>query len=237
MNNDLKQAETVDSKQLTELLRQYSRVTQTTGRCAEPFSDIVSFINTHTDHAVAAITDKAHNGLKGLKMQPDGQFTSDSQRQMYKALVEIHGPVFQVVGDSIRNDHGDFLSPCGRGFNPDEMGQINAGTYVAPQQHAQAALSVTDEMVEAAENIGDLYRLGQPEIIRRAIKAALEVAFINASHQPAPAPEAPAECGACHGSGWMVRDADIGTEQECSSCDSSGQSEEDAAPAQPEVKP
>jgi hypothetical protein len=46
--------------------------------------------------------------------------------------------------------------------------------------------------------------------------------------QSTPAPVTPAadqqqkECGNCHGSGWIVRDADIGTEQECSSCDGSG---------------
>lgn len=30
--------------------------------------------------------------------------------------------------------------------------------------------------------------------------------------------EAETVCGACHGSGWAPRDPDIGTEQECSSC-------------------
>lgn len=34
------------------------------------------------------------------------------------------------------------------------------------------------------------------------------------------------ECGACHGSGWVVRDADIGTDQECFSCGGSGTDEE-----------
>lgn len=37
------------------------------------------------------------------------------------------------------------------------------------------------------------------------------------------------DCGACLGSGWVSRDADIGTEQECFSCDGSGKSA-DAAP-------
>lgn len=36
------------------------------------------------------------------------------------------------------------------------------------------------------------------------------------------------ECGTCHGSGWVSRDADIGTEQECFSCGGSGE-DQDAA--------
>jgi hypothetical protein len=36
----------------------------------------------------------------------------------------------------------------------------------------------------------------------------------------------PVECGACLGSGWVVRDADIGTDQECFSCGGSGVDEE-----------
>jgi hypothetical protein len=31
-----------------------------------------------------------------------------------------------------------------------------------------------------------------------------------------------ATCGACNGTGWMVRDPDIGTDQECFACDGSG---------------
>lgn len=36
------------------------------------------------------------------------------------------------------------------------------------------------------------------------------------------------ECGACHGSGWVVRDADIGTDQECFSCGGSGLNDDPA---------
>lgn len=43
--------------------------------------------------------------------------------------------------------------------------------------------------------------------------------------QPVQQPAAPVECGACLGSGRMVRDADIGTDQECFSCGGSGKSE------------
>jgi cytochrome c553 len=42
--------------------------------------------------------------------------------------------------------------------------------------------------------------------------------------QPAQQVEVP-ECGACHGTGWTPRDVDIGTEQECFSCDGSGDGE------------
>ena len=41
-----------------------------------------------------------------------------------------------------------------------------------------------------------------------------------------------AACGACHGSGWVSRDADIGTDQECFSCGGSG-IDEDVAPVAP----
>ena len=30
------------------------------------------------------------------------------------------------------------------------------------------------------------------------------------------------KCGHCHGTGWMVRDPDIGTDQECFVCEGSG---------------
>lgn len=36
----------------------------------------------------------------------------------------------------------------------------------------------------------------------------------------------PEVCGNCNGSGWMVRDPDIGTDQECFVCDGSGRYEE-----------
>ena len=50
--------------------------------------------------------------------------------------------------------------------------------------------------------------------------------------EPARAAQATAEpvvCGACHGSGWVVRDEGIGTDQECFSCGGSGVYD-DAAP-------
>jgi hypothetical protein len=37
------------------------------------------------------------------------------------------------------------------------------------------------------------------------------------------------QCGCCGGSGWMVRDPDIGTDQECFACNGTGECEEDAA--------
>lgn len=54
-------------------------------------------------------------------------------------------------------------------------------------------------------------------------------ALAMAPKQEAPEP-AMQDCGACHGSGWVSRDPDIGTEQECFACDGSGKSE-DASPA------
>ena len=37
-------------------------------------------------------------------------------------------------------------------------------------------------------------------------------------------------CGNCGGTGWMVRDPDIGTDQECFVCDGSGRYSESATP-------
>jgi DnaJ-class molecular chaperone len=51
-----------------------------------------------------------------------------------------------------------------------------------------------------------------------AIKAALE------------AKDEPVACGACNGSGRMVRDPDIGTDQECFVCEGSGVFEDTTPP-------
>ena len=54
----------------------------------------------------------------------------------------------------------------------------------------------------------------------------------EAAQRAAIQPAGDAVCWACHGSGWVVRDPDIGTDQECPSCGGSG-IDEDAAPASP----
>ena len=54
--------------------------------------------------------------------------------------------------------------------------------------------------------------------------------YLTAPTPPAPQEvERARECGACHGSGWVVRDADIGTDQECFSCGGSDVDEETTA--------
>lgn len=50
----------------------------------------------------------------------------------------------------------------------------------------------------------------------------------QAEQEPRPvAQEQSEECGCCGGSGWMVRDPDIGTDQECFACDGTGKLGED----------
>jgi hypothetical protein len=44
----------------------------------------------------------------------------------------------------------------------------------------------------------------------------------------------PVSCGCCNGIGWVVRDADIGTDQECFCCNGSGKAEIEPAPKQAE---
>jgi DnaJ-class molecular chaperone len=39
--------------------------------------------------------------------------------------------------------------------------------------------------------------------------------------------EADDTCGACNGTGWVPRDPDIGTEQECFVCDGTGKLEDE----------
>lgn len=36
---------------------------------------------------------------------------------------------FFIMGDSVRNEHGNFVSPYGRGFTAEEEKQVAAGTY------------------------------------------------------------------------------------------------------------
>ena len=47
---------------------------------------------------------------------------------------------------------------------------------------------------------------------------------------PQPVACEPVACGNCGGTGWMVRDPDIGTDQECFVCDGSGRYSESATP-------
>lgn len=67
------------------------------------------------------------------------------------------------------------------------------------------------------------------ECRRAVVNAIMEIGQVAV---PISEDTAKAECGACNGSGWVPRDADIGTEQECFSCDGSGLAEEEA-PAAP----
>jgi hypothetical protein len=52
---------------------------------------------------------------------------------------------------------------------------------------------------------------------------------MRAAAPPAPSVE-PVACGACNGSGCMVRDPDIGTDQECFVCDGTGVSDDSTPP-------
>ena len=47
----------------------------------------------------------------------------------------------------------------------------------------------------------------------------------------------PVPCGGCGGTGWVVRDPDIGTEQECFACDGTGEFEAEALPAPMDAQP
>jgi hypothetical protein len=53
----------------------------------------------------------------------------------------------------------------------------------------QALLAVTPDMTEAAENIGDLYRMGRPELWGQVYRAMLQVALANTAAPSAPEPK------------------------------------------------
>jgi hypothetical protein len=60
-------------------------------------------------------------------------------------------------------------------------------------------------------------------------------ADLIAKHGPAPKQaQEPVNCGCCNGTGWVVRDPDIGTDQECFCCNGSGKAETEPAPKQAE---
>ena len=89
---------------------------------------------------------------------------------------------------------------------------------------ALAQLKAVASLVDTAEC--------KDEAMYNELQGALVVAqtaLAMAPKQEAPEPVAQ-DCGAGLGTGWVSRDADIGTEQECFSCDCSGKSD-DAAPA------
>jgi hypothetical protein len=76
--------------------------------------------------------------------------------------------------------------------------------------------------LKALEDLGMKHYENTGEVLYKetftAIKAALEVK------------DEPVTCGACNGSGHMVRDPDIGTDQECFVCEGSGVFEDTTPP-------
>lgn len=69
-------------------------------------------------------------------------------------------------------------------------------------------------------------QLTVPQLVQRR---AIARAALAKWGTPAGAGEVVA-CGNCGGTGWMVRDPDIGTDQECFVCDGSGRYSESATP-------
>ena len=61
-----------------------------------------------------------------------------------------------------------------------------------------------------------------------AVRAFARAALAKWGAQPVACE--PVACGNCGGTGWMVRDPDIGTDQECFVCDGSGRYSESATP-------
>ena len=59
--------------------------------------------------------------------------------------------------------------------------------------------------------------------------STLEASAITSGNGQA---QEPVACGCCNGTGWVVRDPDIGTDQECFCCNGSGKAETESAPKQ-----
>lgn len=79
--------------------------------------------------AAKEIASKALQGLHMTSTEDDAQFTWESQKQMYAALMAIRGPTIIIMRDDIVNEHGRFISPEGRGFTKEELQQVWSGTY------------------------------------------------------------------------------------------------------------
>jgi hypothetical protein len=74
------------------------------------------------------------------------------------------------------------------------------------------------------------FPIGGEEENRYAVMCRAAV-LLDRQQRDKPAPSAePVACGACNGSGCMVRDPDIGTDQECFVCDGTGVSDDSTPP-------
>ena len=89
-----------------------------------------------------------------------------------------------------------------------------------PRVHANTAIQMIDALLAN-------------EALDKMAKNARELGL---DYEPAQHPKAKAmklePCGGCYGSGWITRDPDIGTDQECFVCGGSG-----ACPKEPEQEP
>jgi hypothetical protein len=92
---------------------------------------------------------------------------------------------------------------------------------VTKDEALKEAYETLKNIAENATSYEDGWCGAEAKKVLPAIEAALA--------QPAPEPVA---CNSCKGSGWVVRDPDIGTDQECFVCQGSGVLEDVAQPAQ-----
>jgi len=83
-------------------------------------------------------------------------------------------------------------------------------THPAIEPALSAARSLTDELMDCVDRLGSEYDTVDPRVWEHILVYAKPVGA------------APLPCGRCNGSGWVVRDPDIGTDQECFVCEGRG---------------
>lgn len=153
-----------------------------------------------------------------------------------KQIVKQHGERWEVVGNIIARRASSVPAISGTGR---EKGWISVAERL-PAKHAEVIVfpypsdyCMTAEMQGESASGNPIWKYG--EYTNGWGHEWVELTRPVTHWMPYP--DDPSEekgrkdaqsCGACHGSGWVTRDADIGTDQECFVCDGTG-----ADPAHP----
>ena len=175
-------------------------------RKVEPVAEIESWVNGsyHRNYKIKWLKD-VEQGTK-LYTEPVRNPTTD---HTFIRAYEVGAHVYtttQEANKAIYRGEGDRWYPLYRANR-----EVEADTPTAPTIDTQLVASVTIDHyrgVKGMENVTFEYFGDLPDG--------------TYSLHTAPVVLDPDPCGACGGSGWVVRDPDIGTDQECGSCDGEG---------------
>jgi hypothetical protein len=132
--------------------------------------------------------------------QPAGASICTSDWQLYADAFNVEPETIDYDGDK----WAAFIAGVNAGRND----------LAAPISEASAP---RDERIDVLRRALEIIAVGDAP---SPAQAAADALVITGLWQDAKAEQV--KCGACHGSGWVVRDPDIGTDQECFACDGSG---------------